>query len=116
MDHRNDCLLWLQRNWEMAKELQDGVEYPMGGYAPGGYMHHCHSCGAVFLGDKGAICCEPCGVQQVLWEQYVIHILDFVIGEMALLTVPNGKYLLDAYRRKVFDDFMSQQPKTQPNG
>lgn len=115
MDHRNDRLPWLQRNWDMAKELQGGVEYPMGGYAPGPYMNTCHSCGTEFLGDKRALCCEPCGVQQVLWEQHVTHILDFVVDKANIPEV-TGKDLLDMYRKSIYDKFISQQTKTQSDG
>lgn len=30
------------------------------GWAPGGYICHCHSCGKRFVGDKRASMCAPC--------------------------------------------------------
>lgn len=38
-------------------------KYPIGGYAPGNYHHHCSACGQFFQGDKGAIQCEPCAIK-----------------------------------------------------
>lgn len=37
-------------------------KYPIGGYAPGNYMHRCCDCGVVFTGDKRAVQCESCAV------------------------------------------------------
>lgn len=38
------------------------TKYPIGGYAPGGYMCNCLSCGSQFTGDKRAFQCQPCAV------------------------------------------------------
>lgn len=37
--------------------------YPIGGYAPGNYHHHCCTCGQFFQGDKQSIQCELCAIK-----------------------------------------------------
>lgn len=37
-------------------------KYPIGGYAPGSYQCTCCTCGGGFFGDKGAVQCEPCAL------------------------------------------------------
>lgn len=44
-------------------ELDALEAWPLGGYAPGGYMNKCFDCGESFDGDKRAIQCLPCAVK-----------------------------------------------------
>ena len=37
-------------------------KYPIGGYAPGNYHCTCATCGGKFIGDKRAVQCEPCAL------------------------------------------------------
>lgn len=43
--------------------MSDEKKYPIGGYAPGNYYHKCSTCGKDFQGDKLAIQCEPCAIE-----------------------------------------------------
>jgi hypothetical protein len=38
-------------------------QYPIGGYAPGGYMNHCSNCKKEYLGDKRSWECEDCAIK-----------------------------------------------------
>lgn len=40
-------------------------EYPIAGFAPGGYMNKCTRCEETFMGDKRAYNCEPCALKIV---------------------------------------------------
>lgn len=39
-------------------------KYPIGGYAPGNYFCHCVTCKNQFQGDKRAVQCESCALEQ----------------------------------------------------
>lgn len=38
-------------------------QYPIGGYAPGGYLCKCSTCGNEFQGNREAFQCEPCAIK-----------------------------------------------------
>jgi len=40
-------------------------KYPIGGYAPGNYHNRCYTCERSFFGDKRAIQCEECAVNDL---------------------------------------------------
>jgi len=42
--------------------MSNEKKYPIGGYAPGNYQCKCVTCGGGFFGDKRAVQCEPCAV------------------------------------------------------
>lgn len=79
----------------------------MGGYAPGGYMCECHNCGIQFFGDKRAISCEPCGVQEVLHSFFYEELLDWAIKKLNAPDI-TGRDLLNMYRKEIFEKVMGK--------
>ena len=48
----------------IAKYSETTPVYPIGGYAPGNYSCICTSCDKEFMGDKRAVQCKECAVEQ----------------------------------------------------
>ena len=47
-----------------SSDLLGGINWPVGGYAPGHYSFRCGCCGGMFYdGDKRASQCLPCAVE-----------------------------------------------------
>jgi len=52
--------------WADAKTHRD-PNWPVGGFAPGGYLGGCQRCGREFMGmDKYAYECFPCAVENLV--------------------------------------------------
>ncbi len=47
----------------LGRKHQDNEEWPLYGYAPGGYMNECITCEGAFVGDKRAQNCPLCALQ-----------------------------------------------------
>ena len=43
----------------------DQNNFRLGGFATGGYMNHCCHCGKEFIGDKRAVTCFSCALEDV---------------------------------------------------
>lgn len=70
---RKEAVEWLD-----AKTHRD-PKWPVGGYAPGGYMGRCLRCEGQFLNmDKRANLCFPCAVEaiQTACEEYRVKLRD----------------------------------------
>jgi|GEM_PF-6134411 len=50
----------------MEIRMKSKIKYPIGGYAPGNYLNTCRNCKESFMGDKRAIQCEPCAINQLI--------------------------------------------------
>lgn len=58
-------------NWlsDISDKTRKNIKYPIGGFAPGGYIKKCAWCMENFMGDKYSRECEPCAIN-ALSESY----------------------------------------------
>lgn len=101
-----------------AEPVVAGMEdkYPIGGYAPGGYMCSCSRCKAVFHGDKRAFQCEKCAMADQETHEWIIEILDWVADNYKITSlecrceeiITGGQPLWDAYNKERINKILEQ--------